>query len=340
MLAAQGIRARGNSLIVDVTVKGVRKTATVVGIDSAALDQAKALQASIRAELLNRGITHPNPTKEPKSWTLGEALVHVKTVWAGTGGEDCQVRNAQFAVDFFGSTTPLEDITCEWMDAYRARLKQIGNSNSTINKKFSALSFMMTQAIQRGKLDSKPHFQRLKEGLGRIRFLTNDEEAIATAVLSQWSQDDHVEAVTVLIDSGMRMSELWNLVDQDLDFALGLMHIWRNKTDAPRSVPMTGRVKAILLRRRQFFKEALFPYHNQWLEDAWNRMKLHIGLENDIQFVPYALRHTCASRLVQRGVHLQVVKEWMGHKSIQTTLRYAHLCPKNLLDAAKVLENC
>ena len=37
------------------------------------------------------------------------------------------------------------------------------------------------------------------------------------------------------------------------------------------------------------------------------------------------LRHTCASRLVQRGVPLLVVKEWLGHNDIKMTLRYS-LC--------------
>ena len=65
-----------------------------------------------------------------------------------------------------------------------------------------------------------------------------------------------------------------------------------------------------------------------------------IGLGDDTDFVPHCLRHTCASRLVQKGVHLQVVQQWLGHRAIQTTLRYAHLAPKNLNSARDVLENC
>jgi len=57
-----------------------------------------------------------------------------------------------------------------------------------------------------------------------------------------------------------------------------------------------------------------------------------------LQFVPHCLRHTCASRLVQREVNLKVVQQWMGQKSIQITLRYAHLTPSNLMDAVQILE--
>jgi integrase len=227
------------------------------------------------------------------------------------------------------------------MDAYLARLKQIGNSNSTINKKISALSFMMTHAIRRGKLKARLHLERLPDTGGRIRFLTRDEEANCLAVLEQWGKSDHADAFSILIDTGLRPGELWALQLRDLDMDLGLIHVWLNKTHKPRSVPMTERVKDIIIRRRSITQPLLFSEaDNFWFEHVWDRMKFHLGLTEDEQFVPYALRHTCASRLVQKGVHLQVVQEWMGHKSIQTTLRYAHLCPKNLMDAVKVLEAC
>jgi integrase len=46
----------------------------------------------------------------------------------------------------------------------------------------------------------------------------------------------------------------------------------------------------------------------------------------------------CASRLVQRGVSLYVVKEWLGHSSIKVTERYAHLAQYNLSGALAALE--
>ena len=50
-------------------------------------------------------------------------------------------------------------------------------------------------------------------------------------------------------------------------------------------------------------------------------------------FTWYCLRHTFASRLVMAGVDLRTVAELMGHKTIQMTMRYAHLAPAHKLAA-------
>jgi integrase len=48
-------------------------------------------------------------------------------------------------------------------------------------------------------------------------------------------------------------------------------------------------------------------------------------------------RHTFASRLVMAGVDLCTVQELLGHKSITTTMRYAHLAPIHQLAAVQRL---
>ena len=52
----------------------------------------------------------------------------------------------------------------------------------------------------------------------------------------------------------------------------------------------------------------------------------------------HTLRHTFASHLAMRSVPLVKIQKLMGHKTIEMTLRYAHLCPDTVREAVQVLD--
>ena len=53
----------------------------------------------------------------------------------------------------------------------------------------------------------------------------------------------------------------------------------------------------------------------------------------------HILRHTCASHLVMAGVDIATVRDILRHKSIEMTLRYAHLSPSHKRSAVEALGN-
>jgi len=246
--------------------------------------------------------------------------------------------NAQRAIEFFGADALLDDIDPEWLDRYVEWLVKRGNSNGGINRKLAALSTMYTVAMDRGGAVRRPKMPRQKEGQGRVRWLTDEEEQKMSAYLIQWGDFETLQVVRVLLDTGLRLGELWSLEARDLQGTR--FTVWVNKADHPRTLPMTERVQKIMEARLRVTEPGhkLFPYDNAWLRQKWLRLRSVMGMDEDPQFVPHMLRHTCASRLAQRGATIPVLQQWLGHKTITMTMRYAHLAPAHLEDAARLLE--
>jgi site-specific recombinase XerD len=331
-----GIRQRGNSLIVDVTVNGVRRTGTVAGLD---VVKAVALQAELKSGMLKSIV---GEQQARNVWTLKQAYEKTCELhWNERESKSWeQLRaNGEQALAYFGEAATVDSITSERLDAYAKSLEDAGLVGGTVNRKMSAISKLLTVAIQKGKLTARPHVERKREFAGRLRWLSDDEEKVILSVFDQWGMDEVSEAICVLVDTGLRPSELWVLERRDIDFATNFIHVWDSKNDDARSVPMMERTRDILKRRCEITKKGpLFPYDNFWMHRAWSRMRTHLSMDHDKEFIPYVLRHTCASRLVQNGVPLEHIRIWLGHKSIITTQRYAKTCPQNLVDAVKILE--
>jgi integrase len=266
--------------------------------------------------------------------TLTEAYHEcLLTVWKGTGGEDAAMGNSQSAINFFGGASSLESITNARIKQYVKSLKSAGKAPATINRKLSALSSILRVAYENGDLAKFPHFHGWQqEPGGRLRWLSEEEETKLVNFFIDHGMMDHLNAMAVLIDTGLRPSELWRV---ELAHITGnVLMVAKTKTGRPRCVPLTRRALLILTSRGA----RPFPRDNQWMERGWDKAKRALGLAADKEFLVYTLRHTCASRLLQRGTPLATLSQWLGHASLKTTMRYAHLSVSNLQQAMQVLE--
>mgnify|MGYP000913997348 CR=1 FL=1 len=319
----KGITQRGSKYRVSVGSGVNRVTTTVDTLDDA-----------VNARTIMKAETFINRT----AYTLKDAYVQtVRECWSRAKSGEHSAAVAQRVLQYFNPALLLTDITRTEIAEMEEHFRAQGNTNATINRKLSALSKMLNVAYEHGWLKALPVIHQHKEGVGRIRYFSVEEERTFLALLKEWGKTDAHDYLSVLLDTGMRPGELLALHKQDINFTQNLVHIWMNKTDHPRSIPMTRRVRDILFTRTVTHPKP-FPYREKWLEHAWNRIRLIMGLEDDEQFVVYACRHTCATRLLQRGFSLPELQKWLGHKSLAMTMRYAHLSPTALLKGAALLE--
>ncbi len=222
------------------------------------------------------------------------------------------------------------------LDGLVETLRQRGNSNATINRKMAALSKLLRKAHRMGDIHSLPEFRRQKERAGRIRFLEPEEEAMLFSAIRK--RDEACWRLAIfLVDTGCRLGEALSLIWNDLQ--AGRATFWVTKSGRSRTVPLTGRAREVSDHGRPFGRGPFASLTQVHFRAVWNEAKAEVGLGQDTQVVPHILRHTCASRLVQGGIDIRRVQMWLGHQTLQMTMRYAHLATHDLDPCVDVLES-
>lgn len=345
----RGIRPRGSSYHVSVQLNGERRTGTC-----ASLPEAIALRDKLRDALETGKVIDTTARSNARVWSLQEALdktlsLPAKDGWKGTSWERKGRINVEDAIRFFGTNFPVDKLDLHQMEKWIESLEAKGNSDGTINRKMSALRKVLSVAEKYGGLASMPRFPtNRKERKNRIRQISDDEEVQMLERFRLFGDEWMADIVAVLIDTGMRSSELLNVWKQDYTKGskgrrdVVLIHGVDGKGTKNgefRSVPLTKRSSAIFKR---WVAEAdgtvLLPYSYDELRNCWDKVRENMGLIHDESWTLHVCRHTCCSRLVRSGVPLTTVKMWMGHKDISTTMRYAHLYPSDLFTAVDALE--
>jgi site-specific recombinase XerD len=273
--------------------------------------------------------------------TLGELLAVVqRDHWAHCKAPEVAALNARTCLGILGDHTLIEKVRLEHVDKIVERLRAQGLSNATINRKVSALSKMLNFAFEREwRSSASPRFRRLKESEHRIRYLDESEEGEMINFFRRIGNDDMADFVAVDLDTGLRVGEMLRLTGRDVDAVLS---VWMSKSGKPRSVPLTTRARTILERRKDRLartSDLLFPgMTNFTVSHYWRRMRDHLDLLDDAQFVPHAMRHTFGSRLAMRGVDARRIMELMGHCNLVVTQRYMHLSRSSLEAAISALD--
>src|SRR5438552_3277031 len=140
----------------------------------------------------------------------------------------------------------------------------------------------------------------------------------------------------LMLRCGLRVSEVSGLPWSAIDFAQGTLRIDNSKGHVDRVVYLSSDVAKAL---RQWLglqaTKALYVFPSRMtrkggaplsVRQMRNRMTHYLKLAGITKaYAPHSLRHTFATQLLNAGASLEVVKELMGHHSIQATLRYTQL---------------
>ncbi len=138
--------------------------------------------------------------------------------------------------------------------------------------------------------------------------------------------------------TGFRNSELRFLTWEEIDFGRDVITLCNKpgftlKNRQSRTVPLSRGLKGVLHPLR---KQKGFCFTNESGEQFSRDSQLSRKFEQLVvtpsglpHFSLHTLRHTFASHLVMQGISIYKVSQWLGHKSVNTTMIYAHLAPQD-----------
>lgn len=268
--------------------------------------------------------------------TLGSALDRaLRTTW--DSNKDWKGYNtiANQLKKLVGGDTLLTNISGSTISLIKEELMGQELANATINRKLAVLSSVMNIAKDEWDVElTIPAFKFLPERNARTRVFTYAEEDL---MVNYWGETkpEMADLLIVLMDTGCRVSEALRVTGRDVSES-GFVRLNRTKNDEGRGIPMTDRVKSILGTLAH--DSGAFPSLNKNIACKLMQDFREAHYIEDPEWVLHTCRHTCATRLLEAGVDIYTVKEWLGHKTIETTLRYAKMTNMKLNQAKDLLE--
>lgn len=249
----------------------------------------------------------------------------------------------------FGSI-PAEKIRRADVAVYIAQRKLDGVAARTINRELDLLSaaFNYARFNLEWNIGNPVARMSLREPEGRLRWLTQAEADRLIEEAEKDRKSPHLaDFIRLALNTGCRKNELLKLSWDRVDFKAGHIRLdsTHTKNGKRRFVPISEEAKKALLSREKFRADHcpdsawVFAHKSgkrvQYMQNGFQAACRRAEITD---FRVHDLRHTYASWMVSAGVQLPVVRDLLGHSTVEMTERYAHLAPENMRSAINILD--
>lgn len=225
---------------------------------------------------------------------------------------------------------------------FRMSLLECGNTATTANNRIRCVNSFVNWLVENEFIKNNPlnGLKALKEPKKLPVFLSTEEQEEIYAACETIAEK---MLIKLFLTTGIRRAEACAL--KVTDIRDGYIYI-SGKGNKERTLPVHPELQALL-------KEYLIDYKNTYLlssklgdgvssETIRNRLKAilrktKIDPKRIDQIAPHTLRHTVGTNLTRKGIPTVTVQSILGHSSIITTQRYAHVDDRAKKDAVSVL---
>jgi len=233
--------------------------------------------------------------------------------------------------------------------AFLAVLKGKNYSKSSISRRLACLRSFFKYLARENHLQVNPAagVTTPKRDRRLPHFLDPEEveKLLEAPSKDSWEEKRDKAILEMLYSSGLRVSELVGLNQEDVDLFGGLLRV-RGKGRKERIVPL-GQVALRALKSYLEHKPAkqntphlktqlyLNRSGGRLTDRSVRRIILkycrRIALNKEVS--PHVLRHSFATHMLDRGADLRSVQELLGHENLSTTQIYTHVTTKRLKEA-------
>lgn len=221
-------------------------------------------------------------------------------------------------------------ITPEDVRAYLVSLVEEEASVSQLKQVVCAFRFLFRATLGR---DFPTHLIPFPREENKIPVILSVNE-VAALVLAPTNLK-HRTLLATGYGTGARVSELAHLKVKDIDSQRMFVYIRQGKGRKDREIPLAPPLLDLLRTYWRKYRPSdwLFPggrpdepISKDTIEKVCAIACSRAGLTKHT--TPHSLRHAFATHLMDVGVPMRVIQELLGHKSLRTTARYAHLTPE------------
>lgn len=167
-----------------------------------------------------------------------------------------------------------------------------------------------------------------------MRTTANDNFAIA-------KYNERLVREKAKIKTGARKEEILSLKWENIDFNKNTIELLHTKSNKKRVIPLAKSLRKILLKLKNYnSSEYVFinPATGKRYVDIKKSFNHAVEISGLKKFRFHDLRHTFATRLIEKGIDIVVVKELLGHASIQTTMIYVHSDAERKANAINIID--
>ena len=222
---------------------------------------------------------------------------------------------------------PVASLTRERVQAYLLwLLREKRYSEMNLHTAINALKFYFEQVEGRGwefydlPRPRKPH---------KLPSVLSEQEMIS--MIQKTENLKHKALLMTAYSAGLRVSELVSLKISHIDSGRMLIHLHGAKGKRDRMVPLSQKLLETLRAYFQLYRPKVYlfeaepskPYNAHYAQAVLREAKQKAGVYKKGSV--HLLRHSYATHLLEAGTDIRYIQSFLGHKSLQTTMRYTHV---------------